>query len=485
MRRRRIILSAVILALAVAVLAMGGCSAGETEAPAADTRQGLQRDKTAAAPETRDYVEDVVRGARLFQKNGVVFWGYDDRLCSALIGENGELYDFVSEGSMGADIEFVAMDDHALYLATEIGLIRLPVDQAEQEQGYAVVLGNDTVSSSGGFQLYEDYIYYISGYSLRRVPTSPGEREKLEEDISCMQVTSKGIYCLNKEGELLLVSLDGSERKTLCKLDSEGSLGVFGSTAYITTGEADDYVYTYDLDRDEWEKLELEEALSPYHPVWVSQGKLYYNNESYDLRCLDLASGEEELLPTRFYIPGYEEGFMLDGFGYYKLSDGLFWAELGGDYWENVQLNQVMSSGEDLLADYEIAKNIGVGYDGLDTEYLYSDYFNLNMPAGTGWDYEVLGRDAVEIFYYPARKAGYGGTVVTITAYLANDDSYKSLPHYTVAGESRVIRYIAQFPTDLQYSSETEEGWRLLYEHSLEIDINNPDNPFSCLWAVV
>lgn len=481
MRRRRIILSAVILALAVAVLAMGGCSAGETEAPAADTRQGLQRDKTAAAPETRDYVEDVVRGARLFQKNGVVFWGYDDRLCSALIGENGELYDFVSEGSMGADIEFVAMDDHALYLATEIGLIRLPVDQAEQEQGYAVVLGNDTVSSSGGFQLYEDYIYYISGYSLRRVPTSPGEREKLEEDISCMQVTSKGIYCLNKEGELLLVSLDGSERKTLCKLDSEGSLGVFGSTAYITTGEADDYVYTYDLDRDEWEKLELEETLSPYHPVWVSQGKLYYNNESYDLRCLDLASGEEELLPTRFYIPGYEEGFMLDGFGYYKLSDGLFWAELGGDYSEKIKIGLALSSTASVSGAYDIARNIGVGYD--KTEYLYSDCFVLNMPDfPSDWDYEVLSKTAVQIVHYPSRDAGYGGNVVSIMAYDKDDDSYEILPHYTVAGESKDKIYIACFPTDLQYSRETEKGWRQLSEFMQQIDEDDPDNPFSCAW---
>ena len=248
MKKRGIVRRLTALALALTILALAGCS-GKAEAETAGTANRAVQKKVQTAAEKTDYTEGVVQGSALFQKNGVIFWGSGEQLCSALIGEDGVPYDFVSEGSMGEEIYSVAVYDGALYLATDIGLIRLPTDQAKEEQGYAVVLGNDRLSIEG-FQIYEDYIYYTYGYSLYRVPIDPGEREELEEDITRMQVTSKGIYCLNREGELLLVSLDGSERKTLSKLDSQGDIGIFGNKAYITTGEAEDYIYVYDLERD-------------------------------------------------------------------------------------------------------------------------------------------------------------------------------------------------------------------------------------------
>lgn len=479
MKKRGIVRRLTALALALTFLALAGCSwVAEAETAGAANRTKEKKARTAA--EKSDYTEGVVQGSALFQKNGVIFWGHDQQLCSALIGEDGLPYDFISDGSMGADIYYVAVYDGALYLATDIGIIRLLTDQAEKEQGYGVVLGNNRLSIEG-FQIYEDYIYYTYGYSLYRVPTEPGEREELEEDITRMQVTSKGIYCLNREGELLLVSLDGSERKTLCKLDSQGDIGVFGDKAYITTGEAEDYIYVYDLERDELEELELEEDICPYCPVWVFEGKLYYNSEDYELYCIDLSTGKEEQLPTDFDLPDYNEGFMLDGFGYYKLSDSIFWAELGEDNSGKQDIDRVLNKTAATSGEYDIARNIGVGYD--KTEFLYSDHFVLNMPDfPSDWDYEVLSKTAFQIVHYPSRDAGCGGNVVSIMAYDKDDDSYEILPHYTVAGESRDKIYIACFPTDVQYSRETEKGWRQLSEFMQQIDVDDADNPFSCAW---
>ena len=477
MKRREFVLPGLALIFALVLFAMTGCSGKVHADSTQETSRTVQKKEQITA---EDYTEGVVRGSELFQKNGVIFWGYGDQLCSALIGEDGLPYEFVSEGSMGEEIYSVAVYDGALYLATDIGLIRLPVDQAEEEQGYAVVLGNDRLSIEG-FQIYEDYIYYTYGYSLYRVPTEPGEREELEEDITRMQVTSKGIYCLNRKGELLLVSLDGSERKTLCKLDSQGNIGVFGDKAYITTGEAEDYIYVYDLERDELEELELEEDICPYCPVWVCEGKLYYNSEDYELYCIDLSTGKEEQLPTDFDLPDYNEGFMLEGFGYYKLSDSIFWAELGEDNSGKQDIDRVLNKTAAASGEYDIARNIGVGYD--KTEFLYSDHFVLNMPDfPSDWDYEVLSKTAFQIVHYPSRDVGCGGNVVSIMAYDKDDDSYKMLPHYTVAGESKDKIYIACFPTDVQYSRETEKGWRQLSEFMQQIDVDDADNPFSCAW---
>ncbi len=476
MKRREFVLPGLALIFALVLFAMTSCSGKVHADSTQETSRTVQKKEQVTA---EDYTEGVVRGSELFQKNGVIFWGYGDQLCSALIGEDGLPYEFVSEGSMGEEIYSVAVYDGALYLATDIGLIRLPVDQAEEEQGYAVVLGNDRLSIEG-FQIYEDYIYYTYGYSLCRVPIDPGEREDLEDDITCMQVSSKGVYCLNKEGELLLVSLDGTERKTLCKLDSQGDIGVFGDKAYITTGEAEDYIYVYDLEQEELEKLELEEDICPYYPVWVWEGKLYYNSEDYKLYCIDLADGEEEQLPTDFDLPDYNEGFMLEGFGYYKLSDSIYWARLGEDFSGKLDIDRALSETAAASGEYDIARNIGVGYD--KTEFLYSDYFVLNMPDfPSDWGYEVYGKTSLEIFHYPSRDAGYGGNVVSIMAYDKDDDSYNILPHYTVAGESKDKIYIACFPTDVQFSPETEKGWQLS-EFFQQIDVKDPDNPFSCAW---
>ena len=479
MKKLRALRPWLALVLALTFLALAGCSwVAEAETAGAANRTKEKKARTAA--EKSDYTEGVVQGSALFQKNGVIFWGHDQQLCSALIGEDGVPYDFLSEGSMGEEIYSVAVYDGALYLATDIGLIRLPTDQAEKEQGYGVVLGNNRLSIEG-FQIYEDYIYYTYGYSLYRVPIDPGEREELEEDITRMQVSSKGIYCLNREGELLLVSLDGSERKTLCKLDSQGDIGIFGNKAYITTGEAEDYIYVYDLEQDELEELELEEDICPYYPVWVWEGKLYYNSKVYKLYCIDLADGEEEQLPTDFDLPDYNEGFMLEGFGYYKLSDSIYWARLGEDFSGKLDTDRALSETAAASGEYDIARNIGVGYD--KTEFLYSDHFVLNMPDfPSDWDYEVLSKTAFQIVHYPSRDAGCGGNVVSIMAYDKDDDSYNILPHYTVAGESKDKVYIACFPTDVQFSPETEKGWRQLSEFFQQIDVNDPDNPFSCAW---
>lgn len=479
MKKLRALRPWLALVLALTFLALAGCS-WVAEAETAGTANRAVQKKVQTAAEKTDYTEGVVQGSALFQKNGVIFWGHDQQLCSALIGEDGLPYDFISDGSMGADIYYVAVYDGALYLATDIGIIRLLTDQAEKEQGYGVVLGNNRLSIEG-FQIYEDYIYYTYGYSLYRIPIDPGEREELEEDITRMQVTSKGIYCLNRKGELLLVSLDGTERKTLSKLDSQGDIGVFGDKAYITTGEAEDYIYVYDLERDELEELELEEDICPYCPVWVFEGKLYYNSEDYELYCIDLSTGKEEQLPTDFDLPDYNEGFMLEGFGYYKLSDSIFWAELGEDNSGKQDIDRVLNKTAAASGEYDIARNIGVGYD--KTEFLYSDYFVLNMPDfPSDWDYEVLSKTAFQIVHYPSRDAGYGGNVVSIMAYDKDDDSYNILPHYTVAGESKDKIYIACFPTDVQFSRETEKGWRQLSEFMQQIDVDDADNPFSCAW---
>ncbi|MDE6434558.1 MAG: hypothetical protein K2L07_10050 [Lachnospiraceae bacterium] len=45
------------------------------------------------------------------------------------------------------------------------------------------------------------------------------------------------------------------------------------------------------------------------------------------------------------------------------------------------------------------------------------------------------------------------------------DNSYEDFPEYTVAGISENKKYIAIFPTDVQYDSSQEAGYRRMCGH--------------------
>ena len=443
-----------------------------------------QSSKKNSAKNTVDYTEGVVNASELFYINGVVFWGYDKQLCSALIDDKGNLYDFVSEGTLSSEVSYVASDGKAIYMATEDGLIRLPLEEAGQDRSYLAVL--DEHDLSNGFQLYDDELYFRYGSTLYSIPVSGGESSKLEKDIHRFQVTTQGVYCLSKDGDLLLLSLDGKERKTLCELDSEGELGIFGSKAYITTGEDKDFIYCYDLTLDSLDKLELDKDISAYYPVWVEGDSLYYRTVQGDIRRMSLSSGKEQLCQSSATLPDYDQGFLLDGFIYFELADTLHWAELDGQISTHLDSKDALSSNAyslyarpDSSGSYDIAENIAVR-SSQGQSRLESDHFCLYLPADGDWDYEVVSDKCVNVFHVPSKEAGVGGYLVSIMAYDTDDDSYTVFPHYTVAGMSSAKKYIAIFPTDVQYTPDTEKGYREMLDYVLQIDVNNKNNPFSC-----
>lgn len=469
----------IISALVFLILTFGLCSptafAQSAFSSKKETALSESSDTAENAPQdTADYMEGVVNSSELFYINGVVFWGYGNHLCSALIDDDGNLYDFVSEGRLSSDVSYVASDGEAIYMATDAGLICLSFEQSREDTSYLSVL--DDHSLNDGFQLFDGQIFFRYGYTLYSVPCSGGESRKLEKDIRNFQVTTQGIYCLNKDGDLLLLSLDGRERRTLYELDSEGDLGIFGDKAYITTGEDDDYIFIYDLARDSCEKLELDEDISPYYAVWVEGDDLYYRSEEGDIRSKDLSTGKESLCDTSASLPDYDQGFLLDGFVYYEISDTLYWEELDGDFSRSIDSKDALGSSS---GSYNIGEGITVA-NSQGQARLESVHFTLYLPADGDWAYELFGENCVNIFYAPSQEAGVGGSLVSIMAYDLDDNSYEVFPHYTVAGVSSEKRYIAVFPTDVQYSPETEKGYREMLDYVLRIDVDNKDNPFSC-----
>lgn len=480
--------------LLVMVLA-GSITACANGSETSKTDSGKEEEaKEAQSAETKDYKEGVIDASELFIKNGAAFWGYKQQLCSALLDDNHDMYDFVSERTLNGEIYSIAVDGSRMYMSTENGIVCLPLEESDQEQSELSVIDDRKLSTSS-FQMYDGNIYFTYGRSLYSVPAKGGDEKTLEENIEEFQVTVDGVYCLNTKGDLLRISLDGTERKTLCELDSEGELIIRKDKAYITTGEDKDYIYVYELEEDTYEKLHFEEDLSPYAPVWVTEESIYYESEDYKIFRYDLESRTESQSGASYSLSDCDSGYLQNDVLYYVLADDLYWMHLDsgesfkmgkGEVLDNNSGSDQVSStavpGNQAEGAYNIAENIGV-FNSEGQARLESKYFTLYLPADGDWNYKVIDNTTVSIYYEPAYEAGFGGHLVTIKAFDWGDNSYEDFPRYTVAGLSENKKYIAVFPTDVQFDSSQEAGYRKMSEHVMRIDNNKEgaaDNPFFC-----
>ena len=115
--------------------------------------------------------------------------------------------------------------------------------------------------------------------------------------------------------------------------------------------------------------------------------------------------------------------------------------------------------------------------------YLYFNDFMIVMPGNDKWGYEAAPDNQSVTFYLKsARDSDMGGNLVTIRAYDINDNSYEGLPSYSVAGVGGTtnMRFVAQFPTDVQWDgsdAEQDADYRDLsdYVHKIgEGAVNSP-----------
>ena len=444
---------------------------------------------------TKNYKEGVLDASELFVKDGRAFWGYGGQLCSALLDDTHDMYDFAAEKSLDGEISSIALDGDEMYLATENGIVCLPYGESGQEQGGLSVIDEHALSTSS-FQIYDGNIYFRYGKKLYQVPKQGGETRTMEENVEAFQVTVEGVYCLNSNGDFIRVSLDGTERKTLCELNSDGEIVIRKDKAYITTGDDKDYIYVYGLEEDTLEKLHFEKDLSPYYPVWVTEKYIYYESDDFKVYQYDIESGTESQSAVLYDLPDYECGYLENDVLYYVYSNNLFWMHM--DSGESVKLakgeviNTSSNTGSDTVAagssggwaedEYNIAEDIGV-YNSEGMARLESKHFTLYLPADGNWTYRVNDNSSVSIYYEPAYESGAGGHLVTIEAYDWNDNTYADFPASTIAGPSDDKKYVAIFPTDVQFEPGQEAGYRRMYEYVQRIDNSEEkaiNNPFSC-----
>ena len=115
-------------------------------------------------------------------------------------------------------------------------------------------------------------------------------------------------------------------------------------------------------------------------------------------------------------------------------------------------------------------------------EILYFNDFMITMPNNDKWSYEMDGNKVI-FYLYTAQQEGYGGRLVTISAYDMDDNSYEQLPMpYQVAGVGKNVnkRFIAIYPSDVQYNFNDEQqsaDYMELFDYLKKIKEGASDSP--------
>ena len=143
----------------------------------------------------------------------------------------------------------------------------------------------------------------------------------------------------------------------------------------------------------------------------------------------------------------------------------------------------VATEATEQTSEYDITQGLTVKEVDDQMAVLVGNGFELTMPNTGTWSYEANGTDCVSVYYMDAESAGFGGNLVSIMAMPLDDTSYEDFPDYAIAGESEAlgVRFIALFPTDVQYDPEDEtqtEEYSELLDHVKKIDKSAANSPF-------
>lgn len=452
-----------------------------------------------AGVEAAGRTDGVAVGKSVFlHPSGVAFWGWQEEVWSGLVDESDHIYDYLREGSMPSKVQTVAVDGNYLYLDTFKGLFRINLQEQGQDTSVAQQLHDSMLIR--GFFVYDGFAYFMSGSTLYRVPVNGGDKEKLASGVEDCEVTQDGIYYTDADGGLFLLALDGSGRNFLTDT-AAGSKVVLHDDFIYFWGEDEQVIHQYSIQDASVKTIELQHEFYTTDYIWASDTYFIYNTSSTDGYKYDLTTGQEESLGRLYGLMDKEKGLFCNDKLYYVIGDTLTCYDVAADERSKVKRDEVSggssgtnassennvsentsgnTGGQSSSGGYNIAENIGLHFSqGL--AFVSSDYFTLYLPEDILWDWEVINDTTVKFFYPAAKDAGFGGTFVTIRAYDWGDNSYSEIPSYRIAGLSDMKKYVAIFPTDVQYdssdSTQTAEYQRLL-EYVYRIDNESSDSPF-------
>ena len=480
-----VIMLALIMPVMALLAACGGSGAGGAD--------GMQQNVTV--------------GKRVFvhEASGVVYFGYKNLICTAVM-KDGEISEFVPEGGTTGNIHTMAVYGDYLYISASDGMFKYPLsmftDGSKSGSPITLIEPDYALSEFTTFEIFEDKIFFIYGTTLCCMPADGGDRTPLADEVADFEVTDKGIYYVKKDGEMMLMSPDLEQKKAVGEISTVRGFNPGGMRFYYNDGSA---IRAFSVEKEESEDLGSTSTPSEYCLPWSDGDSVLFYNK--DFVSILLKDGKEKEIDKVYEFPLKAFGTMYGDCLVYERTDykTLEVYDLDKGTYKSYDLAAEMKEYLDKLGkdsdpepqpqpepktepetgtgDYDIMKSF-MRNASADTreQYMYFNDFLLIMPNDSEIGFQGEG-DHVDFMYLPGRDAGYGGNLMTIKAYDLNDDSYKNLPSYHVAGIGPNVnkRFVVIYPTDLQCDpndSAQVAKYKELHDYVMKINEGSTDGPF-------
>lgn len=422
-----------------------------------------------------DIQQTVTVGKRVYvDPSNIVFFGYRNLLCTARL-EGTDISEFIVEAGFTGNIYALAVYNNELYVSASDGFFKYPLSMFEsgEKTASAVTLMKDSLDSFNHFEISGDKIFFTYGYGLYYVPTEGGDKTKIADEVYDFEVSDKGIYYSGRDGSMHVMSPELDDEREIGRIAEEVRFNPGGANLYYRDGES---LKAFSVEKEESEEVRTGNTLNKYYQPWSDGTNVLYSGEDYTYYVVS-SGGEKDLGKSSLY-PSKAEGSM---YGSCLLSTDPNYSQMqlvdleqgevktydlekelaeytgqmgsggsGGDGGSGGQ------SGTSSSAAYDIEKG-GAKQASSDGSivYIYFNDFMMIMPNNDKYGYEASG-DSVTFFLVGARQDGFDGRLVTIKAYDMDDESYKEIPSYHVAGVGKNVskRFIAIYPTDVQWNHE-------------------------------
>lgn len=449
-------------------LSEGSSDAPKPEPSSSEASEKPEEDESEEPPSLK---QGIIEGANSFVYNGeLVFFCLDNSIWSALIADDGSLYDFEETAELPYSPESVAISGTDLITGTSEGVYKADLNDFESGAGNLEKIVDNDIDQ---FSIYENYLYFGYGYTLYRVSLQGEAKLEVADEITDYQVTTQGIFYTGKEdGTLYRTEFDGTGKESLLTTPYELYLSA-GKDSIYCRYDGSQEITIYTVSSDQRETVTLPSWPGKYSSIdalrEMESGLVYTGNNRKAFRY-DFSTGKESQIGSGLEMPPVDAALYGSCF-YWTEEDEIHWCSMEtgiSDSFKpegegNSQSQTPSTSGSQANTD---GTTLISGITTIET-----DLFTVKVPES--WSgkvcYQIFRRDyneySLNFYHVASRNAGMDGFLFSISLYM--DGTPLDFPDYEELGrliyrQAEVYNVVATHPTDVQFPQECQQEYMTL-----------------------